>query len=326
MTNVDTLKSIVTQQVFCWHLLRKTPDAMDYRSRTEDAFPEMWAQAGREPYRPKRRNEPAPFSGEFFIPTALRVEELMKWVQALCAKAPAELDLGWVQRDPLNPPSVNAAMTLFMVILAPTQHRRVFVNYDLITLCVNRADMLMLCFWVLRQRGLIAADIWGGIMRCIYVTQKPSIRMALTLTDEVLSEMLESAGDTGLFVQNETIKSREDIPATVRLYRGLAADKVWTDFMGFSWADDWSKAEYFALQRSGKDTGGAKIVSATFGQREILAVLEHGDGFNEWLIRKDSTPKDITVHAIEFDIRKFRYEARLCEADGSRLTAVNDPA
>lgn len=285
-----------------WHLLRKTPDEWNYTTLVEDQYP--------TPLKKARRNEPAEV-GEIFSLTVLRVEALVAWARKLCIDAgPRAAKLDWVKTDLFNPPSMDAVVTLFKVILAPNLYPSLYPLFGdsaLAAMHVNRATMLALCFWTLRQRNLIDGDIWGAVFRCVYIVHKVSLQTSVALTDAELGSMFHAAGDDGLFNTNETINSRDDLPETIRLHRGIASDMAPSGFLGHSWTDDRDTASAFAIRRSHQGMGGAKIVSATFERNEIATVFEHPGAFNEWLIQPDAEPKAIELHSLRFDLFSSRY-------------------
>lgn len=276
--NFDALLKIVATKPERWRLLNRTPALFAF---CKNVFDDR--------------------GGEWFELNAKNLRALTSDIgHALC-----RLDgLEWLRKDGRN--VFDAPDTASVTRVA----KALFVGAKNMPFGLNRlyqslANGFMLAQWVMRQNEIIDANSWGACFMAAWVSQNGSLHLSIDLSESEAAAMFDGMGEGGGFFWNRDIKSRADLPRTIRLYRGIGSDDDPKGFLGYSWTDNPEIAAKYAVHRQRQGHGGAKIASAVFDNKDIAAVFEHYEkageagGYREWLLLPSAQPQGITVKTIE---------------------------
>lgn len=232
----------------------------------------------------------------------------------------------WLRRDGANlfdPPDAECAAHVARSLFSAANHPAPFARQ----LFQQMANGYMLAQWIARQHGVIGAESWGACFMAAWVSQNGSMHLSIDLPEPETTAMFAAMGELGGLYWNSEIKSRADLPETVRLHRGIATNEApGGGFLGYSWSDDFAAAGTYATRRSQQGMGRAQVVSATFDRSDIAAVFEHHGGkagrtFKEWLIYPNAQPKAIERQLVVFDLFSFSYRAQPVQRQEGRLAA-----
>lgn len=286
--NLDALLTAVAAHPPRWRMLRRTPSLLSFCDCTPDEC-----------------------GGEWLALTPANLRALVRDIGRIVGGVTDSDGNGfaWLRKDGSNAfdaPNMESAANL-------ANHLFICVNNGLFfsPLFAQLANAYMLATWIARQAGIIGPEAWGACFMAGWVRQPCSLHSAIDLSPADTAAMLMAMGDTGGFYWNSAIKSRADLPETIRLYRGIAANNVQAGFLGYSWTDERATAKAYAIHRNQQGKGAAQVVSAIFRREDIATVIEHqcAGGYREWLILPGAKPLSVEIQAFRFNPLLFDYDA-----------------